>query len=86
MPRARNTEFLWKSWAEFFFLYDYDILYLAFCNTFYHFLQTQKKKIWDLVQPHLKTDDSCIAMLGVHLMRTSAGVIICRSLKNANIS
>lgn len=48
--------------------------------------QVQKKKIWESVQPHLKTDDSCVAMLGEHLMRTSAGVVGCRSLKNANIS
>ncbi|KAA8532199.1 hypothetical protein F0562_006659 [Nyssa sinensis] len=48
--------------------------------------QIQKKKIWELVQPHLKTDASCVAALGIHLMRTSAGVVICRSLKNANIS
>ncbi|KDP29526.1 hypothetical protein JCGZ_19239 [Jatropha curcas] len=48
--------------------------------------QIQKKKIWESVQPHLKTDDSCVAMLGEHLMRTSAGVVGCKTLKNANIS
>ncbi|KAJ0092698.1 hypothetical protein Patl1_27159 [Pistacia atlantica] len=48
--------------------------------------QIQKKKIWELVQPHLKTDDSCIAMLGEQLMQTSAGAVMSRSLKNANIS
>ncbi|XVE90920.1 hypothetical protein DITRI_Ditri20bG0114700 [Diplodiscus trichospermus] len=48
--------------------------------------QVQKKKIWELVQPHLKTDASCTAMLGDHLMRTSAGVVVCNSLKNAIIS
>ncbi|GFZ10617.1 nucleic acid-binding, OB-fold-like protein [Actinidia rufa] len=48
--------------------------------------QIQKKKIWELVQPHLKTDTSCIATLGMHFMRTSAGVVVCSSLKNANIS
>ncbi|KAK9289013.1 hypothetical protein L1049_017484 [Liquidambar formosana] len=48
--------------------------------------QIQKKKIWEFVQPHLKTDASCVAMLGVHFMRTSAGVVVCRSLKNATIS
>ncbi|KAM1000032.1 hypothetical protein ACFX2A_006825 [Malus domestica] len=46
----------------------------------------QKKKIWELVQPHMKTDSSCIALLGEHVMRTSAGVVISTSLKNANIS
>ncbi|KAL6976054.1 hypothetical protein U1Q18_024848 [Sarracenia purpurea var. burkii] len=48
--------------------------------------QVQKKKIWELVQPHLKTDTSCVAALGVHFMRTSAGLVVCTSLKNANIS
>lgn len=52
------------------------------CNV----LQIQKKKIWELVQPHLKTDDSCIGMLGEQLMQTSAGAVMSRSLKNANIS
>ncbi|XP_075511911.1 uncharacterized protein LOC142547477 [Primulina tabacum] len=48
--------------------------------------QVHKKKIWELVQPHLRTDDSCIAMLGLDHMRTSAGVIISESLRNAKIS
>ncbi|XP_061363117.1 uncharacterized protein LOC133306756 [Gastrolobium bilobum] len=45
--------------------------------------QIQKKKIWELVQPHLKTDDSCIAMLGVDVI---LGSVACQSLRNANIS
>lgn len=48
--------------------------------------QIQKKKIWELVQPHLKTDASCVAALGVHPMRTSSGVVVCKSMKNGNIS
>ncbi|KAK7404255.1 hypothetical protein VNO78_04994 [Psophocarpus tetragonolobus] len=48
--------------------------------------QIQKKKIWELVQPHLKTDVSCTAMLGEHVMRTSVGSVACQSLQNANIS
>ncbi|KAK4285476.1 hypothetical protein QN277_002170 [Acacia crassicarpa] len=48
--------------------------------------QVQKKKTWELVQPHLKTDASCIAMLGEHVMRTSVGAVVCQSLQNANIS
>ncbi|KAF8041423.1 hypothetical protein BT93_A0116 [Corymbia citriodora subsp. variegata] len=48
--------------------------------------QVQKKKIWESVQPHLKTDASCNAMLGDNFMRTSLGVVVCKSLKNANIS
>lgn len=48
--------------------------------------QVQKKKIWESVQPHLKTTDEGVAVLGNHPMRTQAGVITCRSLNNANIS
>ncbi|CAK8575452.1 unnamed protein product [Lathyrus sativus] len=48
--------------------------------------QIQKKKIWELVQPHLKTGVSCTAMLGDHVMRTSVGTVACQSLQNANIS
>ncbi|CAK7325033.1 unnamed protein product [Dovyalis caffra] len=49
--------------------------------------QIQKKKIWESVQPHLKTDDSCIAILGgEYFMRTSTGVVASKSLSNANIS
>ncbi|XP_056172396.1 uncharacterized protein LOC115677068 [Syzygium oleosum] len=48
--------------------------------------QVQKKKIWESVQPHLKTDASCNAVLGDHFMRTSLGAVVCKSLKNANIS
>lgn len=49
--------------------------------------QIQKKKIWELVQPHLKTDNSGAATLDAkHYMRTSAGLINSESLKNANIS
>ncbi|KAL8122261.1 uncharacterized protein LOC141659471 [Apium graveolens] len=48
--------------------------------------QIQKKKIWESVQPHLKSDASCVATLGIHLMRSSAGVVETGSLKNANIS
>ncbi|XP_024024598.1 aminoacyl tRNA synthase complex-interacting multifunctional protein 1 isoform X2 [Morus notabilis] len=49
--------------------------------------QIQKKKIWEAVQPHLKTNDSCVAtLLGEHVMRASAGLVFSTSLKNANIS
>ncbi|KAM0950345.1 putative tyrosine--tRNA ligase [Dioscorea sansibarensis] len=48
--------------------------------------QVQKKKLWESVQPHLKTTDACVAVLGERPMRTSAGVVVCSSLKNANIS
>lgn len=48
--------------------------------------QSQKKKVWEAVQPHLKTDATCIATLDGHFMRTSAGPVVSKSLKNANIS
>ncbi|KAI4333090.1 hypothetical protein L6164_017938 [Bauhinia variegata] len=48
--------------------------------------QIQKKKIWEAVQPHLKTDASSIALLGEHVMRTSSGAVACQTRKNANIS
>lgn len=48
--------------------------------------QIQKKKIWELVQPHLKTDAACMAALGGHYMRTTTGFVACQSLKNASIA
>lgn len=51
-----------------------------------NFMQIQKKKIWELVQPHLQTDDSGFATLGKYAMQTSEGAIVSKSLKNARIS
>ncbi|CAO2041892.1 unnamed protein product [Urochloa humidicola] len=48
--------------------------------------QIQKKKIWESVQPHLKTTDDCIAVLSEHPMRTSAGPVFCKSLQGARVS
>ncbi|RLM73274.1 multisynthetase complex auxiliary component p43 [Panicum miliaceum] len=48
--------------------------------------QVQKKKIWEFVQPHLKTTDNCVAVLSEHTMRTSAGPVLCKSLKGARVS
>lgn len=48
--------------------------------------QIQKKKIWESVQPHLKTTDNCVAVLGEHPMRTSAGSVFCKSLQGARVS
>ncbi|KAF8702173.1 hypothetical protein HU200_033064 [Digitaria exilis] len=48
--------------------------------------QVQKKKIWESVQPHLKTMDNCIAVLGEQPMRTSAGPVFCKSLHGARVS
>ncbi|KAL5708708.1 hypothetical protein ACHQM5_019474 [Ranunculus cassubicifolius] len=47
--------------------------------------QIQKKKIWESVQPKLRTDGSCVAALGDYVMRTSAGAVVSTSLQNANI-
>ncbi|KAL4571418.1 hypothetical protein LXL04_018177 [Taraxacum kok-saghyz] len=49
--------------------------------------QVAKKKIWEQVQPHLSTTGSCVATLGgTHLMLTSCGSVVSKSLSNANIS
>nr|ACF87412.1 unknown [Zea mays] len=48
--------------------------------------QVQKKKIWEAVQPHLRTTDNCIAVLGDKQMRTSAGLVFCKSLQGARVS
>ncbi|XP_006652161.1 aminoacyl tRNA synthase complex-interacting multifunctional protein 1 [Oryza brachyantha] len=48
--------------------------------------QVQKKKIWESVQPHLRTSENCTAFLGEHPMRTSAGVVFCRTLQGARVS
>lgn len=48
--------------------------------------QVQKKKIWEAVQPHLKTTEDCIATFKGQPMRTSAGLVTCKSLKNASIA
>ncbi|CAH2063465.1 unnamed protein product [Thlaspi arvense] len=48
--------------------------------------KVQKKKMWESVQPLLKTDASGVSMLKEHLMRTSSGLVTSKSLRNANIS
>ncbi|KAK9055145.1 hypothetical protein SSX86_026227 [Deinandra increscens subsp. villosa] len=49
--------------------------------------QIAKKKIWEQVQPHLATTGTCVATLGgTHLMVTSAGSVVSKSLINANIA
>ncbi|OAY80463.1 Tyrosine--tRNA ligase, cytoplasmic [Ananas comosus] len=60
---------------------------LAFCENVLPCVQ--KKKIWESVQPHLRTTDSCAAVLlagTAHPMQTSAGTVTCNSLRNARIS
>ncbi|KAL3685667.1 hypothetical protein R1sor_003689 [Riccia sorocarpa] len=48
--------------------------------------QVAKKKIWETVQPHLKTTDECTAQCQSKPMRTSAGIVRCESLQGANIA
>ncbi|KVH88701.1 Nucleic acid-binding, OB-fold [Cynara cardunculus var. scolymus] len=49
--------------------------------------QIAKKKIWEQVQPHLCTNASSVATLGgTHLMLTSAGSVVSKTLINANIA
>lgn len=50
-------------------------------------MQIDKKKIWQELQPLLKTDDSKTAVFqGEHIMMTSAGPVTTDSLTGANIS
>lgn len=48
--------------------------------------QVQKKKIWEGVQPDLKTDASKVAGWQGKAMMTSAGPVTCATLEGANIS
>jgi methionine--tRNA ligase beta chain len=48
--------------------------------------QLQKKKLWEAVQPLLKTDGDCRAGLEGQVMMTSAGAVTCKSLTGASIS
>eukprot|EP00475_Leptophrys_vorax_P041559 TRINITY_DN78339_c0_g1_i1.p2 TRINITY_DN78339_c0_g1~~TRINITY_DN78339_c0_g1_i1.p2 ORF type:complete len:262 (+),score=12.64 TRINITY_DN78339_c0_g1_i1:79-864(+) len=47
--------------------------------------QLQKKKVWEAVQPELKTTDECVATLHNKPMRVASGVVTCKSLARANI-
>lgn len=60
---------------------------MAFSSSVFSLLlQVQKKKMWESVQPLLKTDESGVSMLKEHLMRTSSGLVTSKSLRIANIS
>jgi hypothetical protein len=48
--------------------------------------QVQKKKLWEAVQPDLKTDEQGIASFKGMVMLTSAGAIKAPTLTSANIS
>lgn len=48
--------------------------------------QVQKKKIWESIQPLLKTTEGCAAVFQDKPMRASTGIVICASLKGGNVS
>jgi aminoacyl tRNA synthase complex-interacting multifunctional protein 1 len=48
--------------------------------------RVQKKKLWEAVQPMLKTTDDLVATFKGIPMMTSAGPVTTKSLKGANIS
>ena len=55
-------------------------------NSILLILQVQKKKIWEGVQPHLKTNDQRQVVYKGTVMTTGAGPVIAPTLANANIS
>lgn len=48
--------------------------------------QVQKKKIWESIQPLLKTNAECAAIFQDKPMRVSTGIVTCASLKGGNVS
>lgn len=48
--------------------------------------RVNKKKMWEAVQPHLKTDENCIAGYKGSKMMTSKGPVKATTLSSANIS
>ncbi|KAG0615008.1 hypothetical protein M758_5G007800 [Ceratodon purpureus] len=48
--------------------------------------QVQKKKIWESIQPLLKTTDDCAAVFQDKPMRVSTGIVTCETLKGGNVS
>ena len=49
-------------------------------------MQVQKKKIWEAVQPHLKTNEQKQVVYKGTVMTTGAGPVMAPTLANANIS
>eukprot|EP00250_Pteridium_aquilinum_P000863 c11037_g1_i1 orf=180-944(+) len=47
--------------------------------------QLQKKKIWEGIQPQLKTSEECVVIFQGKPLRTSTGFVTCKSLKGANV-
>eukprot|EP00882_Tetradesmus_deserticola_P012488 GHRQ01013234.1.p1 GENE.GHRQ01013234.1~~GHRQ01013234.1.p1 ORF type:complete len:191 (+),score=103.93 GHRQ01013234.1:87-575(+) len=48
--------------------------------------RVQKKKLWEAVQPHLKTGEDCVAAYKGAVMTTSAGPVTAKTLAKANIA
>lgn len=48
--------------------------------------QVQKKKLWEAVQPLLRTDGGCVAAFDGQPMLTSAGPVTAASLADATIA
>ena len=48
--------------------------------------QVQKKKLWEAVQPLLRTDAERVARFQGEAMRASTGVVTCATLAGASIS
>lgn len=48
--------------------------------------QLQKKKIWEGIQPHLRTSEENVVTFKERPMRTSTGLVMCKSLKGANVA
>lgn len=48
--------------------------------------RVQKKKLWEAVQPDLKTGEDCTAAYKGAVMHTSAGPVTAKTLAKANIS
>lgn len=49
-------------------------------------MQVQKKKFWEAVQPHLKTNEQMQVVYKGTVMTTGAGPVTAPTLANANIS
>lgn len=47
--------------------------------------QLQKKKVWEGIQPELKTSEDCVVIFKGKPMRTSTGFVTSMSLKGANV-
>ena len=49
-------------------------------------MQVQKKKMWEDVQPELRTNEICQAAYQGHVMMTSQGPVTAATLSNSGIT